>query len=473
MRKVLQTYHKILFLSALLFGFSKVKAQSYIGFLTDNYAGINSVTVNPANIVDSRFQTDINLMGLSAFTGNDYYNMHFFKAIKNDNYDFEHTDRFHPKFNNNGEGNVDVMGPSFMFNINSTNSVGVFTRARTFVNINGVNGQGLYTIGEADEDYIMSRDNLNGFGQAWGEIGVSFATVLINNKENFLKGGMSVKYLKGLGSSYVEARNVSIVYDADGSLHSNGGTTGSFTTTGQVVLGRSNDFEREDYEYKLPIASSGFGVDIGIVYEWRPNYKDYRPRKVWPDRLTYKEQNKYKLKVGLSITDIGFIDYKNGMEDIFDVTNTNVSEEALENEDGFYDALNNIYTLTDSSFGYRTILPTAFHFNADWSFSNNFYLNVNTDLSLTAKNKINKSTITDLVTLTPRYESKWFSFYMPLSIIQYVGFQAGAGVRLGPIYLGSGSVLTNLVSDKSTGANFYAGLKIPFFHGAADNGRSR
>src|SRR5690606_757498 len=206
MRKILQyCYYNIFFLIVLLKGFSTVEAQSYIGFLTDNYAGINSVIVNPANIVDSRFQTDINLFGISAFGGNDYYNMNIFKAIRNENYNFEETERFYPKFNNNGEANIDVMGPSFMFNINNTSAVGIFTRARTFLNINGINGEGVYSIGEEDEDYIMSRDNYNGIGQAWGEIGISFATILINDREHFLKGGLSAKYLRGGGSSYIAA----------------------------------------------------------------------------------------------------------------------------------------------------------------------------------------------------------------------------------------------------------------------------
>jgi len=467
-------YNKYTIISFIVFlnGFYHLGAQSYIGFLTDNYAGINSVIVNPANIVDSRFQTDINLAGISIFGVNDYYNMDIIKAISNENYDFEKTSRFHPEMNNNGEANVDIMGPSFMFNINDNNSIGFFTRTRSFININGINGQGIYAIGEDDENFRMDQINFNVLGQAWGEIGLSYAHVLFDERENFIKGGLSVKYLKGGGSAYAEVRSMSIDYDANGSLHSNGGTTGNVTTTGQIVLGRFDDFEEDGYEYKLPIASSGFGFDIGIVYEWRPNHKDYRHRKVWPDRLTYKEQNKYKLKIGLSITDIGYINYKNGIEDLFDITNTNVSEEAFENEDNIYDALNNIYNLTNSSVGYRTVLPTALHVNVDWSFDNNFYLNFNTDLSLTAKNKLNKSNITDLMTITPRYESKWFSAYIPLSYVQYIGFQAGAGFRLGPLYMGSSSLFTNLFSEKSKGADFYAGLKIPVFHGKYDKGNN-
>lgn len=460
---------QIIFLILLLNVLPPVKAQSFIGFLTENYAGINSVILNPANSVDSRFRADINLIGISAFGGNDYYNIDIFKAIKDENYYFYEASRYTPKSNNHGDANIDIMGPSFMFNINATNSIAIFTRARSNLNINGINGQGSYSI-DNNDDFIVNQDEFNVFSQAWTEIGLSYARVLFNEKENFLKGGITFKHLKGGGSAYLIGRNISIDYDANGSPHSGGGTTGSITSTGEIVYGRFDDFENDDYEYELPKAASGLGVDIGIIYEWRPNYRDYRPRKVWPNRLTFKEQNKYKLKIGVSVTDIGYINYKNGIEDLFDITNTNVSEEAFENENSVYDALNTIYTLTNSSVGYKVILPTALHLNADWSFTNNFYLNFNTDISLIASTQLNASAITNMISFTPRYESKWFSFYMPLNLIQHTGFQAGAGLRLGPLYAGSSSVLTNLISKKSKGANFYAGLKIPLFHGKYDRG---
>src|SRR5690606_22195566 len=158
----------------------------------------------------------------------------------------------------------------------------------------------------------------------WAEIGVSYARVLINDKENFLKGGISLKYLKGGGSAFVVGRNISLNYDADGTLHSEGGTTGSVTSTGLLALGRFENFDRENYEYEVPKGANGLGLDLGIVYEWRPNYGQYKARKVWPHRLMYKDENKYKLKLGLSITDIGYINYKNGIKDVFDITNVNV-----------------------------------------------------------------------------------------------------------------------------------------------------
>ena len=448
-----------------------MKGQSFGGFLTENYAGVNSVIVNPANIVDSRFRVDINLVGMSAFVSNDYYNMHIIKAIKEDGYNFDEESRFNPKINNNGALNVDVMGPSVMFNINENNAVALFTRARSFINVNGVNGRDLYAIDEdGNTDYIVNEDDFNAFGQTWAEIGLSYATVLVNERENFLKGGISLKYLRGGGSTYVAGRNITVAYDADGIMLQGGGTIGSITSTGDVVYGRFDDFDNDDYEYKFPKSAVGVGVDIGIIYEWRPNHGDYKLRKVWPNRLTYKEQNKYKLKLGFSITDIGSINYKDGIEDIYDVTNTNVSEEAFEDEDNLYDILNNIYTLTNTSIGYKAILPTALHINADWSFTDNLYLNFNTDLALTSKSTLRTSKITNVVSLTPRFESKWLSAYVPLSYVQYAGLQMGAGLRLGPLYLGSSSLFSNLISEKSRGSNFYAGLKIPLFHGKYDKG---
>ena len=50
-----------------------VNAQSYIGYHSDNYNGVHGLIYNPANIADSRFKTDINLIGASAILGNDYY----------------------------------------------------------------------------------------------------------------------------------------------------------------------------------------------------------------------------------------------------------------------------------------------------------------------------------------------------------------------------------------------------------------
>ena len=48
------------------------RAQNYVGYQSSNYAGINSINTNPANIVDSRYAFDINLLGFDFRLSNNY-----------------------------------------------------------------------------------------------------------------------------------------------------------------------------------------------------------------------------------------------------------------------------------------------------------------------------------------------------------------------------------------------------------------
>lgn len=449
---------KMIITGLTLLSFYYSKAQSYTGFLTDNYSGVISTIANPANIVDSRYKTDINLAAANFGIGNDYYGVNVLDALSND-YDFDLEATKSPSNDNNIILNLDVMGPSFMFNLNKKSSLALFTRARSIININEINGN---TIDEVDNDntndFLVNEGDFNLFGQAWGEFGLTYARILMNNQQHFLKGGLSLKYLQGAGSGYIQGKNVTINYDEDGA----GLNGASITSTGALSFGRFDNFDNDNYEYDLPEAT-GFGVDLGFIYEWRPNHQDYTKTNANGDSYTLKHKNKYKLKLGLSITDIGAINYKNGEEDVYDITSS-VTEDDFDNADDIEDFLNNFYTLSASNIGYKTKLPTALHLTADWSFTKNLFVNLNTDLSLIKKGADNASRIANIASLTPRYESRFFSFYVPLSLIENNGFQAGAGLRLGMLYLGSASVLSVLTSDDTKGADAYIGTKISLKH---------
>ncbi|MEJ0102432.1 MAG: hypothetical protein WDO19_07735 [Bacteroidota bacterium] len=56
----------ILFVSVFL----KPFAQNYPGYRSGNYTGVNGVFFNPANIADSRYRWDVNLLGAHAGISN-------------------------------------------------------------------------------------------------------------------------------------------------------------------------------------------------------------------------------------------------------------------------------------------------------------------------------------------------------------------------------------------------------------------
>src|SRR6187402_593194 len=83
----------------VLFSVACANAQSYMGYIPDNYAGIQGVLFNPASIVDSRFKTDINLLSTSSSFNNDFYGASLFD-LSNSSYDFEKDGKRTPTKNN-------------------------------------------------------------------------------------------------------------------------------------------------------------------------------------------------------------------------------------------------------------------------------------------------------------------------------------------------------------------------------------
>lgn len=448
---------RLIITGILLVFMVSAKAQSYMGFLTDNYSGVHGVISNPANIVDSRFKTDVNIIGVSAFTANDYFGASL-GDIFDDDFDFEDDAKRFPEDKNNLVGNLDVLGPAFMFNIDEKNSIAIYSRARAFWNVNDANGETLESlIDDLDDDISFNVDpgDLYASAHAWAEIGVSYGRVIMNKDEHFLKGGVTLKYLQGLGTAYARGTELSVDFDANAIVNG----TGVVTTEGDVQYGYSENLDEELDDVEIVSGATGIGADLGFVYEWRPDYKEYTSTDSKGNEFMPKDINKYKLKFGLSLTDIGAISY-DGTEERYDFNNTLNQNDF---EDIEIDELDRFYTIIQSADTEKAVLPTALHVNADWNINQRFYVNLNTDLSLTARDKLNRSRVANTVSLTPRFESKWFSFYSPLSLVQHSGFQWGAGLRAGPLYVGSGSIMSLLISDESKAADVYVGLKVPVY----------
>lgn len=440
----------------LLAAVCSARAQSYGGLLTDNYSGTHGVISNPANIADSRLKLDVNLLGVSAFFGNNYIGFNLNDAFSDFSEAFDNAATF-PSNDNFLAWNVDILGPSVMLSMNEKQSFSVFTRVRSVFNIYDIKGELLAKEGGFDEgeDFFINQGEVNGSVNFWGEIGVSYARILMNDGKNFIKGGLTLKYIQGMGNVYVNGTEVTLDYDS---------TNREITTTGQLNYGNSNNLDDTDgggnvFDFSGGI---GFGTDIGFIYEWRPKFEKFNKTDASGKTIVDRGANKYKLKLGLSITDIGKIKDASGVNRLYNLNRT----QSIDNFDG--DVLeegleDNFPLVSNQSQSSDITLPTAVHANLDWNMKANFYLNLNADIPLTSKSKVNTGRILNQVTLTPRYELPWLGIYSPLSHFEGVGFQWGAGLRLGPIYLGSQSIISAVTGKNTKAADLYAGLKIPIY----------
>jgi outer membrane protein OmpA-like peptidoglycan-associated protein len=444
-----------LFGLVMIFTLNLAQSQSYIGFLEDNYSGVHGIITNPANIADSRLKMDINLVGISALYGNDYIGFNLSDAFSNYSNVFDEA-KTYPSTKNFLAFNIDVMGPSVMLSINEKSSLAIFTRGRGVFNLNEANGNLLEKEGGFDEneDFSIVEEDIYGSFTAWGEIGATYARVLLNDEEHFLKGGLTGKILQGLGNVYIEGSNISVDYDSN---------TREVTTTGELHLGDTGDINEQGNVGNALDFDNGFGIatDIGFVYEWRPNNSRYTKMKSDGSSITNRGANKYKLKLGVSLTDVGKLLNVKGTDRLYDLNRT----QDIDNFDGdvLEEALLDNFNQISSAQSNDYVLPTALHTNADLNLTSKFYLNLNADISRTSKTKKNTGHILNQYRLTPRYESKWLAFYSPFSIMSGVGFQWGAGFRLGPLYMGSGSVISSLIGNNTKALDLFAGIKIPIY----------
>lgn len=109
-------------------------------------------------------------------------------------------------------------------------------------------------------------------------------------------------------------------------------------------------------------------------------------------------------------------------------------------------------------------LPTAIQVFADYSLTKRFFVSAQGAISVKKVSDIPVSNIINAFSVTPRFEMKWISVYSPISLRQYDSSVAwGFGFRAGPVTIGSGSILSNLISSSSKSADVYVGLKIPLY----------
>ncbi len=432
----------ILFISFLwssLIGYS----QSYLGFLNHTYSGVHNVLSNPAQLANTPYKVDINLVSFSGLVGNNYYGLNL-NQLLGDNFDITNDALKTPSDSNTIFGNIDLLGPSVLFTIDNQNSLALFTRGRTFFSLNEINGQtfeNLTTEFNDNTDYTIEEDDFNGQANAWSEIGIAYARALFSTDLHTLTGGISLKYIQGYANGYIHGNNVTLNYDADGIILPNNDTVGSIVSTGEITYGYSSDFQ----DYNFEKTGTGFGFDIGGVYEWKT-----------------KSSETYTLKLGLSITDIGTINYKTGVEKTYNIANA-ITQEDIDNTDGLTELFDTYYTETSSKNIEKTQLPTTLHLNLDYKFTTKLYLNLNSDYSLVSKAKLDAMRALTHTTITPRYQSKWFSVYSPIGMLQNSGFQWGLGFRAGPLYIGSGAIVSALMRTNIQYLDGYAGLKIPLY----------
>lgn len=446
-------------------------AQDFPGYRTGNYTGVNGVFYNPANIADSRYRWDFNLFSLNTSVGNNQASFKL-KNIGDTFKDDSLINQFIGKDagTTSGQVNASIHGPSLMFNTGKKGAIALSSRARVMMNAIDIDGKlADKIVGDRDHDAglpysIHSPHHMRVNVNAWSEFGLSYARILSDKGKHFFKGGITLKYLAGVANGYLNISNLNATIDEE----SISGDTYLQNASGRMEIGLGGiNISEFDAGKLTSFQSTGFGSDIGFVYEYRPDHGKYRiDSNNWR-----RDVNKYKFRIGLALLDVGAVKYKRDMQrsGIYDIGISGTEKLYLDQFDEIeIDSLRNFFENNPQFFtaaagnqkNYKAGLPTTLQIDADYNLHRGFYISMAAQLSLVnTKSKPYNSLYYSSIALTPRYERRAMGVYVPISYNALTNFNAGVSLRMGPLFIGSGSVLTALMGH-SKQADVHVGLRF-------------
>lgn len=417
--------------------------QQYQAVHGSNFAGSLGVMNNPASALSSPLPWDITVLGLQLKNSTNFFYI--------ENYDPTGKDPQLAAWIQNGEYKRRL---NTQFNMNLLNAR-IRTSNRSAVSF-GMNIRSASLGGSSTYNFIdtilepntflkvnMNNQPLDGFvrSSTWAEAYGSLALNLLDKKRFLWNAGATIKTNMGLAGIHAAVSNgqfkeyVRPVYN----LYE--------VTTVDLNYGYSANLDFWD-----PAASTqsnlkryksqsigGMSLDLGM--EWI--IKDQRNIELFNNRSQYN----YTWKFGLSLLDLGYANYKYGLESVTTSgVKPNINGIALARK--FDSTITGLDVLNDSiqtavgqfnaqTGEFRIHHPTRLVVNVDRQITDLIYINAELTIPVQARPAGSMQTRDlNLLTITPRRENQKYGVYLPLSITRDGSFWIGAAVKAGPVLFG-------------------------------------
>ena len=512
---------KILLATLLIISVSTAFSQEFLGLRQSNYSGIMGSDLNPASIADSRFKVDVLIFGghIGAYQNHMAFNTrkmpHWWtKSLKGETpqsnawlnegdldklVSVDSTEAFKARgigqlfeLNNNNKNrsvfvNTEFDVLNFMVTLSRKRAIGFQIRNRTMFNVDNVSPElirfatnefdfpNLFDIHVDDEDFNMTVNS-------WIEYNLSYAQVLSDQNEHFFKAGGKVKFLQGVAAAYLNTSdlNFNIKDDTTANTISANFEYGYSENLGGFIE-NNNDNEQFSAGNLSDFASNlGLGLDLGIVYEWRPDWQKYKYDMDGETDLWMRDKNKYKLRVGLALNDIGGMRYnKGGSSNNFSLNANLFDLQRFDGTKGLRSLDSTLSTLSnegvvafsqDDDREFYMNLPTHLNLDVDYNIYKNFYANFYTRVNMKFGDDKNTVHYPTSYAVTPRFDHKRWGVSLPLSYNNIYGFRTGLALRMfNYVSIGTGDLKPLVAPGRDMnvrGLDVFFALRVPILYKA-------
>jgi hypothetical protein len=442
---------KTLVTLSLLIGFSAIAQDHFSGISTSKRVGILNGDMNPAEFANLTNHFEVNIYGVSLNVAN---NKIGFSDINSDtNFEdllFQGTEPVDMRFD--GE----IIGPGFAMRWLKW-GFAITTKAHANFNIIDVDP----AIGNAiaNDNLVFNTTLLNSGnnqrlnGVAYGELGLSAARTFLENDKHRFSAGLTLKFLfPGSYSNFgLNNLNGQITQNVTGAyLSTNAPATLNIAYSGNLADSFTNF---SDYGKSIFGGLNGTAIDIGFNYQWKGGSKDYKINTGLAFKnigsMTFKDGNNQSTNYTLDIPSSDPLD----LSQFDDVDNLKEVEQIL---------LDNGYlTKTSGENDFKVKLPAMINLYADFKIIPKVYITGFLQQKLQEDGENDQITSINTFTITPRFNIGFFEAFLPVNTNEVSGTNVGIGFRFRGFYLGSGSIVTALMSD-SKQADIYTGFRWGF-----------
>jgi hypothetical protein len=446
--------------------YSNGYTQNYYALQGSNYAGNLGIGNNPASIVNTPWKWDITLFGVqkkNATNGVIIRNWSLFSNPQKSEYSFREGDYRRYAYD---DFNINLLNTRIALNRRQAIGFGLNLRSYSQLSAGPINFVDSLKSTRDFFDLGNYTRKLHGdfIHSAWLEFFVTWAQTIWDNSDSRLNAGITAKISRGVSGAYLNVLNGSVGQ----AIHNS-----QYVYTMQDVFaeyGYSSNYDtwqkekstRQNVKDFITHAQGGISFDLGAEYL----IKSQAISTVW-DKDDYYD---YNWKIGVSLLDIGFNQYKyginsrrlSGFQDNITDTVLDVQFQDINKLQEFNEKLPGIIRNIQQPMGtFHVVNPMRLVLNVDHYISGAWYINGNASLNLSSLSGAqNRLTELNMLTVTPRWETRRLGFYLPIQFNTKDNLWVGGAVKLGPLLLGVHNWGTVFSKNKMQNGGAYLALVI-------------
>lgn len=456
------------FLAGLLMAQVSVIAQNYHAVNGSSFAGSLGVGNNPASIVNTPFAWDIDVFSFQVKPATNAVTLYKYSLLSfNKSAEYQFNKGYFARFMQ-ANANVNLLNTRIALNRRAAVAGGI--NIRSYTNLKSSPYAFADTLKSARAFFLMNGGNtdysVDMTTSSWLELFGTYSQTIVDNERSRLNAGVTIKVSRGLSGAHASlisgkvervienGQEVYVLKDAAARYGYSSNFDGWKDSKGSSQ--NVQDFVRN--------TEGGASFDVGVEYLIKPAViNDFND----PTERYYD----YDWKIGISILDIGFNQYKYSNNSRVargfrgQVTDIDLDSKFKEIDGikGFNDSLATIVNSMGRLTGnFNVINPARLVINVDRYLFDAFYINADVSINLSplAGDKRLYVKETNLLAVTPRWETRNWGFYMPVLYNTEKQLRIGGAVKAGPLLLGIHNWATLFAKNRMQNGGGYLALVI-------------